>query len=212
LGGADPPGAGDEVTPVKIKTVKYLGSFGDAGSFPSPQGPEIVFLGRSNVGKSSLINTLVGGRREIARTSNTPGKTRTANYYLVNDSFCFVDMPGYGYAQVSKTERGNWTRLIDRYIEEREVLKGVVLLLDVRHAPSRQDKEAAEKLKKSGQRCCLVFNKIDKIGKNAVDHKIASHLGGFPADPGSGVVAFSSETGQGRRELWAWVSESFESE
>ncbi len=197
---------------MKIKTVTYLGSFGDAGPFPDPKGPEIAFLGRSNVGKSSLINTLVGRRSNVARTSNTPGKTRTANYYLVNDEFCFVDMPGYGYAQVSKTERAKWVRLIDSYVAERTVLKGVVLLLDVRHSPSRGDKETAESLRDLGRRCCLAFNKIDKIKKGIVDKKITDHLKGFPVAPDTGVVAFSSETGQGRRELWAWISEMFESE
>lgn len=197
---------------MKIKAVKYLGSFGDAGSFPAPQGPEIVFLGRSNVGKSSLINSLVGGRRDVARTSNTPGKTRTANYYLVNEEFCFVDMPGYGYAQVSKNERAQWTRLINSYVTEREVLKGVVLLLDIRHSPSTADKETAESLRESGNRCCLVFAKMDKIKKSAVDKNITAHLKGFPVNPDTGVVAYSSETGQGRRELWAWISESFEAE
>ena len=197
---------------MKIKTVTYLGSFGDAGTFPDPKGPEIAFLGRSNVGKSSLINTLVGRRRNVARTSNTPGKTRTANYYLINDEFCFVDMPGYGYAQVSKTERAKWIRLINSYVADRGVLKGVVLLLDVRHSPSKGDKETAESLRDLGRRCCLAFTKIDKIKKGIVDKKITDHLKGFPAAPNTGVVAFSSETGQGRRELWAWISEMFESE
>lgn len=121
-------------------------------------------------------------------------------------------MPGYGYAQVSKTERAQWTRLINSYVTEREVLKGVVLLLDVRHSPSKADKETAETLRESGSRCCLAFTKTDKIKKGAVDKNITSHLKGFPVNPDTGVIAFSSETGRGRRELWAWISESFEKE
>ncbi|UCG51140.1 MAG: YihA family ribosome biogenesis GTP-binding protein [Candidatus Latescibacterota bacterium] len=193
---------------MKIKSVTYLGSFGHEQPFPGARGPEIVFLGRSNVGKSSLINTLLG-RRNIARTSNTPGKTRTANYYLVDERFCFVDMPGYGYAQRSKTERAQWKKLIRSYLEERDELRGIVQLLDVRHPPSDADKETARLARKTGKRVCLAFNKVDKIKKGSADVKIAGHLQMLAVAHDTAVVPFSSETGEGKRELWAWIADSF---
>ncbi|MEJ2720109.1 MAG: ribosome biogenesis GTP-binding protein YihA/YsxC [bacterium] len=192
---------------MKVRTVTYIGSFADGHPFPAPRGPEIVFLGRSNVGKSSLINTLVG-RRGIARTSNTPGKTRTANYYLINEKIYFVDMPGYGYAQVSKQERARWQNLIAVYLAEREVLRGIVQLLDIRHAPSREDRETAATLRQTGRPVCLAFNKIDKVKKSSVDQRIAAHVLLLDVDPASAVIPFSSDTGEGKRELWAWISDS----
>lgn len=192
---------------MKINSVSYVGSFGDAGSFPSRIYPEIAFVGRSNVGKSSLINSLVG-RRNIARTSNVPGKTRTANWYLVNDAFCFVDMPGYGYAKVSRAERSKWRTLIGRYIDEREALRGVVHLLDVRHSPNDGDREMVFAVEKAGKRLCLAFNKVDKIGRGGVRGNIAEHLRALDVARGTAVVAFSSETGEGRDELWGWILES----
>ena len=128
---------------MKIKDIKYIGSYASSQSLPKGLGPEVVFIGRSNVGKSTLINTLIG-RKNIARTSNKPGKTRTANFYTVNDTFCFVDVPGYGYAKVSKSERARWRRLIAGYLASREPLAGVVQLLDIRHDPSTEDKNVSE--------------------------------------------------------------------
>ena len=193
---------------MKIKTVKYLGSFGYAQPLPALQGPEIVFLGRSNVGKSSLINTLVA-RRNVARTSNTPGKTRTANYYQINEQFCFVDMPGFGYAKVAKSERAQWQKLIAGYLAERAELRGIVQLFDIRHSPSREDREAAVMVSETGKRLCLVFNKVDKVKRASVDQRIADHVSALAVDPHSAVVPFSSETGEGKREMWAWISDSF---
>jgi GTP-binding protein len=189
---------------MKIRDVAYKGSFGSAAPFPQANGPEFVFVGRSNVGKSSLINVLVS-RKNIARTSNTPGKTRTANFYSVNDGFLFVDMPGYGYAKVSKEERTRWQQLISKYLEERESLCGVVHLLDIRHKPSGADQETSKMLHASGRRVCVVFNKVDKVKPHEVDRKIASHLAVLAADRETAVVAFSAQTGAGRQALWAWI-------
>ena len=192
---------------MKVKSVSYLGSFGDARSFPRPRGPEITFVGRSNVGKSSLINTLLG-RRNVARTSNTPGKTRTVNYYLVNEAFCFVDMPGYGYAQVSREERGGWGRLIAGYLAQREALCGVVQLLDVRHTPNDADRDLVLSVADTDKPFCLAFNKIDKVGRASVARNIADHLRALDVEEDTAVVAFSSETGEGKRELWSWIVEA----
>ncbi len=192
---------------LKVKTVSYVGSFGDPRSSPRRDVPEIAFVGRSNVGKSSLINSLVG-RRNVARTSNTPGKTRTANWYLIDNAFCFVDMPGFGYAKVSQEERSKWRAMITRYIAEREDLRGVVHLLDVRHSPSDADREIVFLIQEAGRRLCLAFNKVDKIGKGSIETSIAKHLGTLNIASTAAVVAFSTETGQGKRELWTWLLES----
>lgn len=194
---------------MKVKSVSYVGSFVEARSFPRRELPEIVFLGRSNVGKSSLINSLLG-RRNIARTSNTPGKTRAANWYVVNDAFCFVDMPGYGYAKVSQQERSKWRDLIARYVADRDRLSGVVHLLDIRHAPNDADRQTAASAQKSGRRLCLAFNKIDKISRGRVARSVADHLRDLDVARDTAVVAFSSETGEGRDELWTWIQEGLD--
>jgi GTP-binding protein len=191
---------------MKIKQVEYIGSYGYEQPFPRPLGPEFVFVGRSNVGKSSVINTLVG-RKNIARTSNTPGKTRTANFYGINDAFCFVDVPGYGYAKVSKVERARWRKLTDAYLESREVLRGVVLLLDVRHSPSVEDREVSSVLSQSDKPLCLVFTKVDKINKSRVDRQIAKHLQSLSVAGDTAVVPFSAEEGSGKGPLWGWIGE-----
>ena len=189
---------------MKIKTAEYVGSFVDPKSFPRDLGPEFVFLGRSNVGKSSLINTLIG-RKDLARTSNAPGKTRTVNFYHINEKFCFVDVPGYGYAQVSKVERQEFRGMISGYLDKRKSLKGVVQLLDIRHPPSAEDRETSAALGESAKPVCLVFNKADKIKRHQVDRQIAAHLGDLPTDTGWGVVAFSAETHSGKGMLWSWI-------
>ena len=191
---------------MKVKHVAYLGSYGYTQRFPEPLGPEFVFIGRSNVGKSSLINTLVG-RKRIARTSNAPGKTRTANFYPVNHSFCFVDVPGYGYAKVPKNERATWKRIVTGYVAKRDALRGVIHLLDVRHTPNADDREVSAKLKDTGKPVCLVFNKIDKVKRREIDRKIAEHIEHLSVDSTTAVVPFSAETGQGRPQLWAWIEE-----
>lgn len=191
---------------MKIKDVSYKGSFGHEQPFPEESGPEFVFVGRSNVGKSSLINALVN-RKNIARTSNTPGKTRTANFYSINGRFLFVDMPGYGYAQVSKQERTRWQQLIANYLERRESLVGVVHLLDIRHKPSVADQETSKMLHASGRRVCVVFNKLDKVKAREIERNIASHLAVLAADKDTAVVPFSAQNGEGRQTLWSWISD-----
>jgi len=194
---------------VRVDNVAYIGSFADPGALPRTGWPEFAFVGRSNVGKSSLINTLLG-RRGVARTSNTPGKTRTANFFIVNGALCFVDMPGYGYARVSKEERSRWRTLLTRYLTGRETLRGVVHLLDVRHTPAQSDVDFFLALWDAGRPCCLVFNKVDKVSRGSVRVKIAEHLRVLEPAPGTAVIGFSSETGEGKRELWSWITHNVE--
>lgn len=194
---------------MKVRSVSYVGSFTDARSFPRGAIPEISFLGRSNVGKSSIINSLLG-RRGVARTSNTPGKTRTANWYLINDTFYFVDMPGYGYAKVPQEERSRWRALIQRYVADREALMGIVHLLDIRHTPNQADRDLAASVEKARKRLCLAFNKADKLGRNRIPGAIAEHLEALEVAKSTAVVAYSSETGAGRDELWTWIVESLD--
>ena len=191
---------------MKIKAVTYVGSFARSDEIPDGLGPEFVFVGRSNVGKSSLINVLVG-RKNLARTSNTPGKTRTANLYAINEAFCFMDVPGYGYAKVSRGERERWQKLVLSYLADRRPLCGVVHLLDIRHKPSRRDGEVSALLDKLDKPVCIVFNKIDKVKKREVDTRIARHLEGLDAGASTAVVPFSADTGTGKRALWAWITD-----
>lgn len=191
---------------MKTRSVTYTGSFASAEEFPKAVGPEFVFIGRSNVGKSAVINTLVG-RKNIARTSNTPGKTRTANFYVVNEAFCFVDVPGDGYAKVAKTERAHWQKLTAKYIASRDVLAGIVHILDARHDPSKEDRETARVLREAGRPVCLVFNKVDKVKKRHVERQITESLQALEVDPRTAVVPFSAELGEGRGPLWAWIEE-----
>ncbi len=169
--------------------------------------PEIAFFGRSNVGKSTLINTLLG-RRQIARTSKTPGKTRSANYFLINHRFLFVDMPGYGYAKVSKAEKRRWMEIIDRYLESRTGAKGVVQLLDIRREPTPDDREMTMVLQRMGRKVCLVFNKIDKYKRSEIEKRIAENLRAIEVSGDAAVIPFSSVSGVGKRELWQWIEET----
>lgn len=191
---------------MKIKSLVFLGSFGYRQGLPRAIGPEIVFIGRSNVGKSTFINSLVG-RKDLAHTSNSPGRTRAANFYSVNDQICFVDVPGYGYAKVSRLERRHWQKLITGYLTERKALVGVVHLFDIRHTPTEEDRETVELVQGLGRGVCIVFTKIDKIKPAAIDRQIAEHLATLPVKETSAVIAFSSQSGRGRRAAWAWIED-----
>lgn len=133
--------------------------------YPAPDLREIAFAGRSNVGKSSLLNLLTG-RRKLARVSGSPGKTRTINFYIINDAFRIVDLPGYGYAKVAKSVSAGWGEMMERYLKNRENLVKVVQLVDIRHAPSKQDVEMYEYLRHYGLDGLVVATKADKISRN----------------------------------------------
>ncbi|MBN2984869.1 MULTISPECIES: ribosome biogenesis GTP-binding protein YihA/YsxC [Cohnella] len=191
---------------MKIKTSEFIISAVSPKQYPEDGLPEIALAGRSNVGKSSLINRMLL-RRNLARTSSQPGKTQQLNYYLVNRDLYFVDVPGYGYAKVSKTEREAWGRMIERYMRERETLRLVILLVDLRHPPSAQDCSMAEWLSHYGIPLCVVATKADKVNRSAWPKHtkiIREHLQLSKSVP---FILFSSETGMGRDELWSLIEQ-----
>lgn len=147
-----------------IKKVKFLKSAVKREDYPPPVYPEVAFVGRSNVGKSSIINAILG--RNIAKVSSSPGKTRLINFFLVNDNFYFVDLPGYGFAKVSKAEREKWRKMIERYFHTRENLKNVVLLVDSRHKPTELDIMMKEWLEALGIPFVVVGTKMDKLNQS----------------------------------------------
>ena len=155
-----------------IKEAAFIGSFVKFEQYPMPDLPEIAMAGRSNVGKSSLINTMLN-RKKLAKTSSTPGKTRTINFYKINQAFYLVDLPGYGYAKVSKKERDSWGGMINTYLSKRESLREVVLLVDCRHDPSGDDLQMYEWIQKQGFGSIVIATKADKLSRS----KLAQQLG-----------------------------------
>jgi len=166
---------------------------------PESALPEVAFAGRSNVGKSSLLNRLVQ-RKKFARVSNTPGRTREINFFKINDAFVFVDLPGYGYARVSKERRAEWRPLIESYLRRSPQLRGIVQLLDVRHDPTNDDRLMLDFLSEIGVPTIVVLTKIDKLGARERRKQLAALplLVGVDAEQ---VIAFSASTGEGRDEL-----------
>jgi len=182
--------------------IEFVGSFPDPLVRLSPPLPEVAFIGRSNVGKSSLLNTLVG-RKNLARVSATPGKTTLLNAYRL-PRFYLVDLPGYGFARASKGERAGYRRLIDRFLRERETLSGVAWLLDVRHEPSKGDREIQELLIESGRPVLAVLTKADKLGRAAQRESVRA-IGGALGLPEDQVQLTSARTGLGIRDLGASI-------
>ncbi|PXW90046.1 GTP-binding protein [Streptohalobacillus salinus] len=173
-----------------------------------PEGlPEIALAGRSNVGKSSFINKLIN-RKALARTSSKPGKTQTLNFYLINEAFHFVDVPGYGYAKVSKTEREAWGKMLETYFSERENLRATVLVVDIRHQPSVEDVAMYDFLKFHKLPVIIVATKLDKIKKAQVQKHVNRIRETLAVEGDDVIIPFSSETAQGKEEAWRKI-ESF---
>lgn len=172
---------------------------------PDDARPEIAFLGRSNVGKSSLLNRLVG-RRALARTSGTPGKTQEFNYYLVNDRFYLVDLPGFGYARVARTQRERWQRFIGRYLTERVALRGVFHLVDSRHPPTALDREVMLLTKAAPAPYVVLLTKADKLSGNQRGKSVAAVQRALrEAGREAAVVLTSAHDGRGRDEVLGWL-------
>jgi GTP-binding protein len=170
--------------------------------------PEVAFAGRSNVGKSSLLNRLVH-RKKFARVSNTPGRTREINFFKVNDAFVFVDLPGYGYARVSKERRAEWRPLIESYLRRSPQLRGIVQLLDVRHEPTNDDRLMLDFLSEIGVPTIVVLTKVDKLNPTERRKQLAELPLRLGVDAEQ-VIAFSASTGEGRDELAAAIESLLE--
>lgn len=181
---------------------------GITSKLPDNQLPEIAFAGKSNVGKSSLINALMN-RKSYARTSATPGKTQTINFYNINEEMYLVDLPGYGYAKVSEQEKIKWGQLIERYLHGSKQLKAVFLLIDIRHAPSANDKMMYHWIVKMGFHPIIIATKLDKIKRSQIQKQIKIVKQGLDLVPGTMVIPFSAETKQGRDEIWELVENEF---
>jgi len=193
---------------LKVKQVELKAAAYNIEDFPQWDYPEISFIGRSNVGKSSLLNNLVG-RKNLARTSSTPGKTRGLYFYLINGKNCFVDLPGYGYAKVSKKERERWAPIIEDYLGDRLNLRGCIHLIDCRHEPTEDDKLMSGWLRAHTIATVTVATKADKISRGALIKQLAvirRQLGLFEDDL---LLPFSARTGSGRDQIWQAIKALF---
>lgn len=184
-----------------IKDAEIIISAVKPEQYPSGDLPEFALAGRSNVGKSSLINKMIN-RKSLARTSSNPGKTQTLNFYLINKEFHFVDLPGYGYAKVSKVQREKWARFIEEYLVSRENLKVVILITDIRHQPTKDDIAMYDWLKYYNLPVIVIGTKADKIPKGKLEKhkKIAKET--LDIDPQDKFIIFSAGTGLGKEQLW----------
>ncbi|HKO15651.1 MAG TPA: ribosome biogenesis GTP-binding protein YihA/YsxC [Gemmatimonadaceae bacterium] len=190
--------------PLVIRSLEFLGPMATADGWrPEHALPEIAFAGRSNVGKSSLLNRLVR-RKRFARVSNTPGRTREINFFRVNDRFVLVDLPGYGYARISRERRAAWKPLIERFLRTSTQLRGIVQLLDVRHEPTDDDLQMLGFLAELGIPTIIVLTKIDKLTRARAVERVAAIARELALDEDQ-VIPFSSVTGEGRDELAAAI-------
>lgn len=184
-----------------IKQVNLETVCGITSVLPKNQKPEIAFAGKSNVGKSSLINSLVN-RKALARTSSQPGKTQTINFYNVNETMYLVDLPGYGYAKVPQSEKEKWGKLIERYLHGSQQLRAVFLLIDIRHEPGANDKIMYEWICHNGYEPIIIATKLDKIKRSQIQKQVKLIREGLKVRPGTQIIPFSSETKQGVAEVW----------
>ena len=186
---------------MNIKNVSLETVCGVTSRLPENTLPEIAFAGKSNVGKSSLINALMN-RKALARTSAQPGKTQTINFYNINDAMYLVDLPGYGYAKVSQEIREKWGKLIERYLHGSKQLRAVFLLIDIRHEPSENDRRMYEWIVYQGYDPIIIATKLDKIKRSQVQKHIKAIRQGLNVRPGTQILPFSASTKQGREEIW----------
>jgi GTP-binding protein len=191
---------------MKILSAEFTKSAFNESHWTTEGLPEIAFLGRSNVGKSSLLNSLLN-RKGLARTSNTPGRTQSINFFLINENFYFVDLPGYGYAKVSKAMRADWGKMAEEYLAERAELALSIHLVDSRHKPTTLDRDLHEWLVYHRKNHIVVATKADKLSTN----NLKKSLQAIEKDlPESRIIAYSSTTGRGKDELWNEIANSLE--
>ena len=187
---------------MKVTSAEFLKSAFQETDWPRDRRPEIAFLGRSNVGKSSVINSLLGVRN-LARTSSTPGRTQSLNFFSINEQFRFVDLPGFGYARVPKNIKSTWGEMVTNYLANRRQLVLSIHLVDSRHEPTKQDLQLHEWLEESAKSHLVVATKSDKLSNNEL-RKSLEHISRVLND--NRVVAYSAKTGRGRDELWRAIN------
>lgn len=191
-----------------IKSVELETVCGITSKLPDNQLPEVAFAGKSNVGKSSLINGLVN-RKSLARTSAQPGKTQTINFYNVNKEIYFVDLPGYGYASASVETRAAWGKMIERYLHTSKQLKYVFLLIDIRHEPSANDRLMYDWICNQGYEPIIIATKLDKINRSQIQKQVKIIREGLKCVKGTTIIPFSAQTKQGRDEIYAVIDSIF---
>lgn len=177
---------------------------GVTSKLPDTGMPEVAFAGKSNVGKSSLINGLMN-RKSLARTSGQPGKTQTINFYKINGEMYLVDLPGYGYAKVSPAEKERWGKMIEKYLHTSKNLKAIFLLIDIRHEPSANDCQMYEWILHNGYEPIIIATKLDKLKRSQVQKHLKMVREGLRVKKGTAVIAYSAETKQGREEIWELI-------
>ena len=196
---------------MKIKQAEFVGVFVDMNQLPTDQLPEVAIVGRSNVGKSSLINRLAN-RKNLAKSSSTPGKTRTINFYCFNRSWYLVDLPGYGFAKVSRSEKAGWGKMIEKYLSGRKTLRGVILLVDIRHSPSVDDRTMKDWLEHHQIPFMVVATKADKLSRSARQKNLAMIRRELQLPMEQPPLGFSAVSGEGLEELLQALQEITESE
>ena len=189
-----------------IKEVTLETVCGITSTLPENDKPEIAFAGKSNVGKSSLINALMN-RKSLARISATPGKTQTINFYNINREIYLVDLPGYGYAKVSEKEKEAWGKMIERYLHKSTMLKAVFLLIDIRHDPSKNDKMMYDWIVHNGYQPVIIATKLDKINRSQIQKQVKLIRTTLQAGADTQIVPYSAQTKQGREEIWELIEE-----
>lgn len=194
-----------------IKNVSLETVCGITSKLPENQHIEFAFAGKSNVGKSSMINGLMN-RKALARTSAQPGKTQTINYYNINDELYFVDLPGYGYAKVSEQEKAKWGKMIENYLHTSKQLKAVFLLVDIRHEPSGNDKMMYEWILDQGFRPIIIATKLDKINRSQIQKHVKMIKEGLKVVKNTIVIPYSAQTKQGREEIYELLDSYLEAE
>lgn len=194
-----------------IKNVSLETVCGITSRLPETDKPQIAFAGKSNVGKSSLINGLMN-RKALARTSSQPGKTQTINFYNVNDAMYLVDLPGYGYAKVPQGEREKWGKMIERYLHTSRQLRAVFLLIDIRHEPSANDRQMYDWISYQGYEPVIIATKLDKIKRSQLAKQLKLIRTGLKMPEGGKILPFSAQTKQGREEIWQLMEELIQTE
>ncbi len=191
---------------MKVTSAKFLTSALRPGQYPKDGRPEFAFAGRSNVGKSTLLNNLLN-KKGMAKTSSTPGKTQTINFFDINGRIYFVDLPGYGYAKVPKSVKANWGRVMTAYLSERDPLRLVVQLLDARHKPTDNDLDMLELLDHAEVPTLIAATKIDKVKRSQRNRNLATIRQTLELDADALVLPVSGVTGEGVRQLWAVIDD-----